>query len=364
MTTQAAEGSITFTPTQVQQQVFTLSWLSNIAGMQQLERKDLQAQLSTYSENIGAWNVVWGPCYTIPSGSQQVANAMFVAQAVEAPQSNYVVAIAGTNKSSFYDWMQEDLDITPTSWPYAVNAGNVTAGDNNGLSNLLAMMGGTQSLQQFLAAIADKSSVSLTFTGHSLGGALSPMLTLALMDPNSTLNTSNDVSIGNWGEVSLLATAGPSIGDATFVQYFQTTLAKASIEFVWNQNDVVPHSWNATTMMELTSPTNIYDLAIANCLAKILAFEQQGAAQNSYVQFEANPAFAAPLSPYSVSPFWTPNSKFVAQAACQHILAYNNAFGCTWLPGTNPCDEPIQADTALAAINLSGLRRGICSTSG
>jgi hypothetical protein len=160
------------------------------------------------------------------------------------------------------------------------------------------------------------------------------------------LNTANDVSIGNWGEVSLLAVAGPSMGDVAFVSYFNTTLAKASRQFIWNANDIVPHSWNANTMMELTSPANIYGLSLAprGLLAKRIAYEQQQAAQYSYTQFEPNPAFAGPLQPYTSAVshgLWFPESKFLSQALYQHTIAYINAFDCSWITVSyDPCADP------------------------
>lgn len=359
-----------FVPTEVQQQVFTLSALINQAGRQQMSKDQLQSLINGVAANIGHWNVVWGPYYTFPpstgtpssgtpSTTPTVDNAMFVAQAVGTAQPTYVVAISGTIPASLYDWFTEDLNITPVAWPPFTSAGQVTTGDATGLENLLGMNstdGNSQTIQEFLWSIPDKSGASLTFTGHSLGGALAPMLTLALMDPASSLNSTNDVSIGNWGEVSLLATAGPSIGDSTFVQYFNTVLAEASCTFIWNGNDIVPHAWNAATMMELTSPTNIYglDLDPSACLATQIANYQQKAAACDYTQFEQTPAFFGPLQPYTGDQLlWTPGSKFLAQAVYQHINAYAVAFGCGWIPGpTSVCTEPVLAGTLLADINL------------
>lgn len=349
----------TFTPTAAQRQVFTLACFS---GRASVPNYPLQEQLNALEAEIGAWNVVWGPCNTFPLFSLEsnppADNTMYVAQAANTAQPTFVVAIAGTNPASVFDWLLEDLDIDSREWPYA-SAGQVTTGDNSGLSNLLNMKSGGQTLQEFLFSIPDKANASLTFTGQSLGGALSPMLTLALMDPASTLNRQNDVSIGNWGEVSLLALAGPSIGDSSFVQYFETTLAAASCAFIWNANDIVPHAWNAATMMELTSPSNIYGLALdpTQCLAKQLARRQNAAAAHDYTQFEATPAFAGQLQPYTTTVSqgqWTPESEFLAQALYQHTIAYLDAFDCPTLPPPNVpdlCGDPQTAAKLLAIVN-------------
>ncbi|HYG64849.1 MAG TPA: hypothetical protein VEL74_19870 [Thermoanaerobaculia bacterium] len=348
----------TFTPTAVEQQVFTLSCLSGMASKSQMSQSDMQEQLRVWEANIGTWKAVWGPCYTFKPLATIPCNTMYVAQALDAAQPTYVVAIAGTVAGSFYDWMTEDLNIAPVDWPHASNAGQVTTGDNDGLNNLLKMTYEGQTLQEFLSSITNKSSASLTFTGHSLGGALAPMLTLALMDPASTLKAENDVSIGNWAEVSLLATAGPAIGDVTFVQYFNAALAAASCTFIWNVNDVVPHAWNQATMMELTSPTNIYNLTLdpSQCLANKLGYYQGEAGLYTYTQFEQVPAFAGVLQPYTMSisqGTWTPESEFLAQALYQHINAYGIAFNCTgWVKLiADPCADPKLAAELLAAVN-------------
>lgn len=348
------EEVTTFTPTPVQQQVFSLSCLSNRTQSQ------LETNLQAWEPQIGAWQVVWGPCYAFPPGVLFKANTMYVAQAVGSAQPTFVVAIAGTNPRSSYDWLTEDLNITPTAWPFAPNAGQVTTGDSLGLENLLKMTYEGRTLQQFLSTLPDKSNSSITFTGNSLGGALSPMLALALMDPASTLNTENaDVSIGNWAEVSLMAVAGPSMGDATFVSYFNTALAKASCQFIWNANDIVPHAWNAQTMMELTSPANIYGLTLdpSQPLAKKLAYEQQQAATDSYMQFEPAPAFAGMLQPYTSTNSqgtWTPESQFLAQALYQHTIAYVTAFDCSWITPAVPdlCTDPQGAAELLSILNV------------
>lgn len=372
-----------FTPTAQQKQVFSLSWLSNAAAINKLSQTDLQSEINAIKSDIGNWLVVWGPSYLYPTDShgnpdtsKPVENAMFVAQALDTndnPLPEYVVAIAGTNKSSVYDWFSEDLNPTPINWPYVTNPQQpmqITTGDNLGLSNVLALTSSTSTspsatVQQFLAGLQNKNTISLSFTGHSLGGALAPLMTLALMDPNSTLNTSNNVSLNEWASVYLLATAGPSIGDGNFVSYFQTTLGATgnASSFIWNANDVVPHAWNEATLMQLTSPQNIYNLTLdpSKCLAKTLQNMQQKAKPYSYTQFQSVPAFTGPLQSYTRGIVaWSPESEFLAQLAYQHINAYVTAFQCTWFSPSNLCQDPADAWAALQAFNLNCQQQGLC----
>lgn len=367
-----------FTPTAQQKQVFSLSWLSNAGASKKLSRTDLQSDINGISSDIGNWLIVWGPSYSYPDNdtSKPVDNAMFVAQALDTndkPLPLYVVAIAGTNETSVYDWFSEDFDVTPINWPYVSNPQKpmqITTGDNLGLSTLLGLTSDTQTapsvtLQQFLSSLQNKNTISLWFTGHSLGGALAPLMTLALMDPNSTLNTSNNVSLGQWASVSLLATAGPSIGDQNFVSYFGTTLGTtgSASSFIWNANDVVPHAWNEATLMEITTPTNIYNLQLdpSKCLAKTLQSMQQKAKPYTYTQFQPTPAFSGNLQTYTKGLVaWSPESEFLAQVSYQHINAYVEAFQCTWFSPKNMCQTPADAWAALQAFNLNCKEQGLC----
>lgn len=63
---------------------------------------------------IGQWATVWGPVVfeSKPSGHNYADNAMYVA--ANADQTVYVVGIAGTNPTSIYDWLREDLGVERT----------------------------------------------------------------------------------------------------------------------------------------------------------------------------------------------------------------------------------------------------------
>lgn len=351
-----------------QQQVFTLSWLANGAGAKKWTEPELSNNINNYSSSIGNWNVVWGPYYFIPPSASVVANTMYVAQSQQNPDW-YVIAIAGTNMTSSYDWLSEDLNVTPIPWPYANNNNNsiqLTTGDNQGLTNLLNLTDSESgSLQNFLFQLTDKSNINLSFTGHSLGGALSPLLVLALMDPSSSLNKTNDVSINNWQSVSLLATAGPSPGNQDFVTYFNNFVTnnnqKLTSGFIWNSNDVVPHAWNYSTLSQLT--TNFYDLTLdqSSCIYKLLSKLVNEVENSGYTQFQSISAFSGQIQSYSPG-LWTNQSKFLAQAIYQHINAYVDYFDCTWItPPENLCQHFVDADKALVAFNDACNLNKICS---
>jgi Lipase (class 3) len=212
----------------------------------------------------GDWSVVWGPCaFSLkPNGAAYAANAMYVAHSPSL--STYVVAVAGTNPQSLYDWIREDGDVAASymaRWPFAVPfvrsfhlpwvidpPPGVSAATALGISNLLTAMADPQkgSLQNFLTHAADANS-TLVFTGHSLAGALAPTLALYLYpQPQASA----------WHQVLVLAMAGPSPGNKPFAALFTAGSAFAPVSSGvvapygnWNtdycnEHDIVPHAWH------------------------------------------------------------------------------------------------------------------------
>lgn len=79
----------------------------------------------------------------------------------------------------------------------------------------------------------------LDVTGHSLGGALSPVLALYLSE-----NLSGKV------QISVFPLAGPSPGNTEFAAYYGSVLGGAT-ERLWNPFDAVPLAWNHESMGKL-----------------------------------------------------------------------------------------------------------------
>jgi hypothetical protein len=319
----------------------------------------LQQAIKSLKDQIGGWQVVWGPGYAADWGGGQ-ANAIFVAQQLDAsdqPQPVYVVAIAGTNAASKFDGFEDmcvnltpwELNSTDPQFPYP----QVTFGDMSGLTNLLKIQWPGNMIRDFLKSIPNKKGVTLWFTGHSLGGALAPMLMLALMDKNSKGVDANSTQLSLWGQVNLLATAGPSIGNQDFVGYFGKVLGAANTSFIWNGHDVVPHAWNEAAMSELnqTSFYNI-DLTSSPCVGPQIVKAQQAAQGKGYTLFQSQPAFSVGVQDYGdkTNPDWTPDSKYMAQLGFQHLNAYVNTFDCPWLGLLNPCYFPSAAKQAADAL--------------
>ncbi len=260
---------------QEQQQIFILSLLSNavvgIADTQPNLQNDFTSKVtnalkdSTVQEYIGKWDVVWGPAVYQANAldADFATNSMFVAKNQE--NNEYVVAMAGTNPVSVYDWFVEDFDVSnqvpfdaftkeplPSSCdkvtiPASKNGTNISKGTCEGLLTLLTMPDPTtnQHLKTFLEGEIGQnpSNVKLIFTGHSLGGALSPALALAI----------NELEDGKWSDIiSVYPSAGPTSGNQGFSDYYDKTLGNQTTR-IWNKIDVVPHAWEENLIAEVST---------------------------------------------------------------------------------------------------------------
>lgn len=269
------------------QTVFTLSMLSNSANSvrhrsaEEIQKKlaaDIEAGLKNDVTQIGSWTTVWGPVVFQNANSGVSDNAMYAAY--NATAKCYVVAVAATNMHSTYDINNLDLNvssmtafplgITPqySTQPATTNVGNVSAGAALGITNLLNMQDPStkQSLQTYLNSINDADAI-LIFTGHSLGGSLSPTLA-AWLYPSIP---------ASWSAIYVVPTAGPSTGDQGFCTNFSTVFPAYTIDgvnpaygvfnqIIWNKFDCVPHAW--TNIMNATpyEPENdiVWDAKIEN----------------------------------------------------------------------------------------------------
>ncbi len=244
-----------------EQQVFLLSILSNAASSKPGSQEELQELLKarvtkvletpSIQEDIGKWDVVWGPVvYERGRHPKYATNAMYVAQ----NGNQYIVAIAGTNPSSFYDWFLEDFNvIRKVSWHYGDIPGSlkpkISKGTSIGLNNLLQnMKSSDQLLLQFLKETVTNSDdeIEIIFTGHSLGGALSPALALAVLDQKSKWAGEKPFKI------SVYPSAGPTPGNRDFSTYYDSRLGNSTTR-IWNEIDIVPHGWNEKMLSEIPS---------------------------------------------------------------------------------------------------------------
>jgi hypothetical protein len=328
----------------------------------ELEKK-IDAFLSGAKDSIGTWTLAWGPA--VKQIDLVVANAMFAAKGSDGAGNDvYVVAVAATNVNSLYDIFTEDAaqgrpDITLTAWPYALPAGtatpNVTLGTLDGVGYLLAMTdSGGQTLQAFLGGIKDPSKATLIFTGHSLGGALSPALALALFA--ETLDTSD------WGAVYLYPTAAPTVGDANYATLWNSVFPVASDssgetwnQIVWNTLDVVPQAWALLGNLNTLYPSSDIPCPSGSCLANVLAGVQAlaAAAGGTFVQ-PNNTTLTGTFSPWTGATSSSPMvTYFLIEVLYQHTYAYFGLLGVSGLLQFFPVvTDPTASAAAPTAIQL------------
>lgn len=208
---------------------------------------------------IGKWKLVWGPKVyehknKINAPSFVADNAMYVAQSLSPDTTNhFVVAISGTNPISPYGWFHEDFAIYPPKpWPYGDPTeeakGNITNGTSVGLEALLGLEDNGLTFVKYLAnqvsnPPSKENPVSVTVTGHSLGGALSPAVALMLSDSQGvSLDESHGWDVEGHCTISVMPTAGPTAGDEKWRNYYDGRLGDNTTRG-WNKFDIVPHAW-------------------------------------------------------------------------------------------------------------------------
>ncbi len=276
------------------QQVFSLNLLANSASIkvgtvQELEAIAAAKIKAVFADTgvqalIGTWETIWGPIvFQHDTSKPSVAdNTMYVAKRTDTASPEYVVAIAGTNPDSWYGWLVEDFTLVPmVAWPYASFSGTppkISQGTHTGIGILFNMVSGGQTLTQLLTSLTSSASAAfpLWFTGHSLAGALSPTLALALADQQG--------QSGNWdpnsrAQISVLPTAGPTPGDQNFSTYYGQRLGGTTSRF-WNGLDIVPHAWQLSMIAEIPEiyAPNIQASTAINAVSAIAAANSAAAA--------------------------------------------------------------------------------------
>lgn len=310
--------------------LFQLSSYSNLVSGQQgedLEERLYQAIQDKLKENqqqIGRWEVVWGPAVVQAGNDGYALNAMYVAHSLDTP-SWYVASIAGTNSSSLLDWLFEDLLVkNQIPWVFGTEPNaKIALCTAIGLVILLDSKpsgdrpNAGRILIEFLKDLP-KRDLDLSVTGHSLGGALSPTLALLLKDIQLYWDSEYKAKI------STMPTAGPTAGNSAFSQYSDGILKE--ITRYWNSLDVVPHAWNETTLEQIK---RIYVPAIPEnpVVDQLVNWAEQFALNGDYFQIEPNELpFEGEINKEIIDPKSLVFINFFRQVRYQHIGAYDKYF--------------------------------------
>ncbi|TFK34492.1 hypothetical protein BDQ12DRAFT_738226 [Crucibulum laeve] len=366
-------------------QVFALSMASNIDHMCTGNLADLQDHINTKLPSIVSkigedWKISWGPVVwqhgatPLPRpGDEQSTppppgpdNTWFIANnpSLVFPDgtfNTYIIAIAGT--ATRYGWTGEDFRVgnvidfdnwvkgglsKPSMHIGLLNQSRayISIGTAKAVYTLLsyaapgnAVAGQGSTLPSYLESLPDAATSRIIFTGHSLGGALSPTLALALHQANKMGSFKPE-------NIFVYPTAGPTAGNEPFVTEFQAAFPPSSPNptdyKVWNCNvvnnlDVVPLAWNHLDGIPTIYP-GLTDSLVQEIKMFVLAKLKPRLLPD--IRMRYTPIQKSSFSGTLPNPLPTTMDEFKLDVFTQHTTAYLDHFKLPTNVPENKCDGP------------------------
>lgn len=226
------------------------------------------------AQGIGAWELCQKPIIYVahkdgaPKDTMTSRNTTVILKKVplnttkkETKTQEFVIGVAGTNFINSYDWFTEDVQITKQI-PWSTNivsygTSEYTRPKTNlkkvvsestaiALSNTwnIGNSDGSTLTELLKNSLPTEGEVIISVTGHSLGGAISPALALALEE-----NKADWCPSGVTATISTYIFAGPTAGDKDWVKYLKENLD--GVTSVYNSHDLVPHAWNLDMIKDM-----------------------------------------------------------------------------------------------------------------
>ncbi|TRX94670.1 hypothetical protein FHL15_004442 [Xylaria flabelliformis] len=343
------------------QQIYCLSMATGIVSNRQDTEAVLQAALKESLNEVlpqltGNWSISWGPRVykekNQDSSEGGPDNVWFAA--VDDTQKICVVAIAGTASNSLADiyedinvyevvdfnawvklWSHEGIPEPVKSTPTQDNASTTSycargtcIGVWNVLSNVSTEAGEDTRIDQYLTGL--DPSYTVVVTGHSLGGALAPIVALGLVE----------AEMAGSHKIKVLPSAGVSPGNANLAADYATTFPKDpstgegyqvyNTDY-YNTFDIVPQAWSTDTnddrnlhniLDKIIHTTGEFRTEVENYVNLAIGLSQ--ASQIRYTPLPGQ-SFTGPPPPVLIQN-WD-EAKLVLST--QHVLAYWSEFGIT-----------------------------------
>jgi hypothetical protein len=355
------------------QQVYVQTFTVDAVGMVNGTEATLQAALITAVNSVMTtelkaygWQVTWGPRVWKDDPSEATTgpdNAWFAAFApnVKYPDGvtidTCVVSIAGSSKNSSYDWKIEDFGVnevvdfdrwmrtwTPTSIPKPQGIQNPAPGTpfpaygtSIGVYQLMnnpapdGTPGAGTRIAQYLQTLP--SNCRIIFTGHSLGGALSPTLAMGL--EASGLLSQIQKPLNN---ILTLPCAGASPGEKHFRSAYSRLFPQITpgsykcwdADF-FNTFDIVPQAWcNSSSVSSQRNLHNI--LTIYGKLPSSLRTEIEFLIKKEIAHADKSGVIYDPIQGNAFKgnpPTNIPSNltEFMQEAITQHVYAYISQVG-------------------------------------
>ena len=176
-----------------------------------------------------------------------------------------------------------------------------------------AIPGYPDNITTFLQNVAKTGKVKISFTGHSLAGALAPTLALWFRQ-NQHISGGWDPS-GN-AKIYTIPFAGATAGDGDFCKLFDSLLGSNCQRIHCNQ-DIVPHAWLTSDLKMLPNLYLSAGIKMPDYLRPLLDFVE--VTVKGYQQVQTSYAFDWPID--------TTYGTYFSQAGHQHGASYPHFLG-------------------------------------
>lgn len=196
------------------------------------------------------WRLAWGPRVGRLPDADETDNLLYAIERSAGGAPELAVVIRGTNPVAVLDWLEEDFEIAEAvRWNEASGSrscprgAKISEGAHKGLRVLRKLRVGDQDIASFVGDWCGRNETpdaTVVVTGHSLGGALTPVLALYLAEQEWQAG-------GRCRDAALeaISFAGPTPGNVEFARCVDERLGElgSGLQRIHNPLDVAPYAW-------------------------------------------------------------------------------------------------------------------------